>query len=127
MMGVEIVDNCVIGAQSCVSKSIHSKGVYAGSPARFIKDIVTPSIEEKISKTKAIINEYRNIAEYHDLSPRIVIDYPWVIVNDFKVNFETFEFDGTESVETDDFRDYIRKWGIRIYTKRPFLSHFSYD
>lgn len=127
MMGIEIVDNCVIGAQSCVTKNILSKGIYAGSPAKFIKDIVKPTIEEKIKKTDLIIEEYKKIAAYHNLSPSIKVDYPWITVNDFRVNFETFEFDGTETAETDDFRDYIRKWGIRIYTKRPFISQFTFD
>jgi acetyltransferase-like isoleucine patch superfamily enzyme len=37
--GVSITDNCVIGAGSVVSKSIHVPGVYAGNPAKFVREI----------------------------------------------------------------------------------------
>lgn len=127
MMGVEIDDYCVIGAQSCVTKSLKNKGVYGGVPAKFIKEIIPLSIDEKVKKTYYIIEEYKKIARYHNLSPIITIDYPWVTIENFRVNFESFKFEGDESITTDDFRDYIRKWGIRIYTKRQFTSNFNFD
>jgi len=125
MMGVSIADYSVIGANSTVTKSIIEKGIYAGSPARFIKKIVALSEEEKIEKIKVIINEhYLPIAKYHGLNPIIKIDYPFIELNNFRFNVETFEYWGNEDEETDDLRDYIRKWGIRIYTERPFISKF---
>lgn len=127
MMGVEIADYCVVGAQSVVTKSLTNKGIYGGSPAKFIKEIIPLSIEEKIKKCEDIIVEYRKIATYHNLNPRIVIAFPWITIDDFRINFETFEYEGNETNVTDDFRDYIRKWGIRIYTKRPFVSNFSFE
>lgn len=126
MMGVEIADYSVIGAQSVVTKSLTQKGIYAGSPAKFIKEIVPLSLEQKALKLKQIIDAYIPIAIYHDIKPEIKIDYPFVYMNDFKFNAETFEYWGEESIETDDMRDYIRKWGIRIYTERPFVSKFSF-
>jgi len=125
MMGVSIVDYSVIGANSTVTKSITEKGVYAGSPARFIKKINPLSEEEKIKKIREIIEEYYlPIAKYHGLKPTIKIDYPFIELNNFRFDVETFEYWGTEDEETDDLRDYIRKWGIRIYTERPFTSKF---
>jgi len=126
-MGVEIADYCVIGAQSSVTKSLPSKGIYAGTPAKFIKEIIKPNEEHRLIKAEHIINEYKKIASYHNLAPSIQISYPWVEIENFRVNFETFDYEGTEDIITDDFRDYIRKWGIRIYTKRPFASHFSFE
>ncbi|HNW98549.1 MAG TPA: acyltransferase [Bacteroidales bacterium] len=125
MMGVEIADYSVIGAQSVVTKSITRKGIYAGSPAKFIKEIIPLSLEQKVEKLKQIIDSYIPIAHYHNIKPNIKIEYPFVFINDFKFNAETFEYWGEESVETDDLRDYIRKWGIRIFTERPFVSNFS--
>jgi len=127
IMGVEIADYCVIGAQSCVTKSLINKGVYGGVPAKFIKGIIPLTSEDKVRKTEFIIEEYKKIARYHNLNPHIILDFPWVTIEDFHINFESFEFEGEENVITDDFRDYIRKWGIRIYTKRPFTSNFSFD
>jgi acetyltransferase-like isoleucine patch superfamily enzyme len=126
MMGVEITDNCVIGAQSVVTKNLLQKGVYAGAPAKFIKEIKSLSVEEKIQKTQEIINHYLPIANYHELNPKIRLEFPFITINDFRVNVETFEFSGIEDDITDDFRDYVRKWGIRIYTERPFRSHFKF-
>jgi len=127
MMGVEIIDGCVIGAQSCVTKSLLKKGIYAGSPAKFIRDIIPLVAEEKIKKAEHIIKEYKKIAKYHKLNPKISLEYPWVTIEDFWVNLETMQFEGEENIVTDDFRDYVRKWGIRIFTKRPFKSNFDLD
>jgi len=126
MMGVEITADTVIGAQSVVTKSISKKGIYAGSPAKFIKEIVPLTNELKIIKLNEIISSYIPIANYHGISPQISVNYPVVRLNSFTINVETFEYSGEEDVESDDFRDYIRKWGIRIYTGRPFVSNFSF-
>lgn len=125
MMGVDIAPYCVIGAQSVVTKSLAKKGIYAGSPARFIRAIEPPSQDAKLRIIEDIIERYLLIAEYHGLKPEISIQYPNVKINDFVINVESLDYAGTEDPETDDFRDYIRKWGIRIFTQRPFISSFS--
>lgn len=127
LMGVEIAPNSVIGANSTVSKSIMKTGIYGGTPARFIKDIIPPSLDDQKSKLEEIINRYIKIAKYHGLSPVISTDFPNVQIDEFKINVLTMEYSGVETIVSDDFRDYIRKWGIRIYTSRPFTSCFSFD
>lgn len=125
MMGVSIATDSVIGANSVVTKSLLKKGVYAGIPAKFIKEINPLSYEDRVKKINEIINiHYMPIAKYHGLNPKIKIEYPFIELNDFRFDVETFEYCGKEDEETDDLRDYIRKWGIRIYTKRPFMSKF---
>lgn len=39
ILPVEICDNVVIGAGAVVTKNIHKTGVYAGNPARFIRNL----------------------------------------------------------------------------------------
>lgn len=126
MMGVNIRDNIVIGANSVVTKNLTEKGVYVGSPAKKIKDIVPLTKPERIKILNKILDEYLFIAKYHDIQVTIFTNYPWVKINDFRFNVETFMYEGIESKESDDMRDYIRKWGIRIYTERPFKSAFSF-
>ena len=126
MMGVEIADQIVIGAQSVVTKKLLKKGIYAGSPAKFIKEIIPLTTEDRIKKLNEILTSYTEIANYHNITPNITVNYPHVTICDFKINVETFDYEGTENQITDDFRDYIRKWGIRIYTERPFRSNFSF-
>ena len=127
LMGVEIADYCVIGANSVISKSLMQKGIYIGSPAKFIAEIKPLNVENKKKKLEEILNSYKPIASYHNIKSEILTDYPFVIINEFKINVETFEYEGLEDEVTDDFRDYIRKWGIRIYTKRPFVSKFNIE
>ena len=126
MMGVEIADQIVIGAQSVVTKKLLKKGIYAGSPAKFIKEIIPLTTEDRIKKLNEILASYTEIANYHNITTNITVNYPHVTICDFKINVETFDYEGTENHITDDFRDYIRKWGIRIYTERPFRSNFSF-
>lgn len=122
MMGVSIEAGCVIGAGSTITKSLLKKGIYAGIPAKFIREITLPSSEEKIKLTEKMLQEYERMADYHHIHPKIQLNYPYIQVNDFKINVETFAYEGKEDIETDDFRDFVRKWGIRIYTTRPFKS-----
>ena len=127
LMGVEIADKIVIGANSVVAGSLFKKGVYAGNPAHFVRKIVSLSTDSRLKMINTIIENYSHIAQYHGISPKIRVDYPYVKINEFRINVETFEYEGKEDKETDDFRDYIRKWGIRIYTTRPFQSHFNFE
>lgn len=128
MFGVEIGERIVIGANSTVTRSLTKHGVYVGSPARFIKEIVPLTHDEKLKKTEHIIAEYKKVAAYHNIYPHIEINYPVVSVNNrFFVNFETLEFSGEEDMVTDDFRDYVRKWGIRIFTNRNMVSNFKFE
>lgn len=125
MMGVTIANGCVIGAGSTVSKPLNVKGIYAGVPAKFIREIILPTIDEKIKKMSDMVTAYSEIAKYHDLNPEVKLNYPLIIINEFTINVETFEYSGTEDYVTDDFRDYVRKWGIRIYTERPFINNYK--
>jgi acetyltransferase-like isoleucine patch superfamily enzyme len=126
MMGVSIANEIVVGAQSVVTKPLLKKGIYAGSPAKMIKENQVLDRDERVRRIEDILARYANIAQYHSINPKIKLNYPTIFINDLALNVETFEFSGIEDVETDDFRDYIRKWGIRVYTDRPFRSHFSF-
>ena len=125
MMGASIADYCVIGANSVITKPLLEKGIYAGTPAKFIKGITPLSDDDRKIKIDEIIDvHYLSIAKYHGIKPDIKIKYPFIEFNKFRFNVLTFEYWGEEDEETDDLRDYIRKWGIRIYTERPFRSKF---
>lgn len=121
--GVKIAPKIVVGAQSVVTGDLWwESSVYAGSPAKRIRGIYPPTREQKICKLEEIIDRYVLIASYHSIRGGISMEYPYVYFRGFVINVETFEYVGVEDEETDDFRDYMRKWGIRIYTERPFVS-----
>jgi acetyltransferase-like isoleucine patch superfamily enzyme len=121
LMGVHIYENVVIGASSVVTKDLdRPNGIYVGNPAKFIKEVEPLPQEERKDVVNKIITKYIGIAHYHGIKPIIKIDYPHIYVNSCKFDVEKLEFTGKEDEETDDFRDYVRKWGLRFYSGRPF-------
>jgi len=122
LMGAIIAEKIVVGAGSVVTKPLEVlNSVYAGNPAKFIKTI--KPIENKEVALRQILENYKNVAKFHKLFPIITINYPFVTIGDTAFNVETLEFAGPENIETDDFRDYIRKFGLRFYSDRPFKSN----
>ncbi len=120
--GVEIADKWVIGANSNVSRSspVKQEAVYAGNPAKVIRYIEEPSEKEQEEIAIEIIAKYKEVAVYDKRNLNIRLKFPKVYINGLTVNLLTFKYTGEETGTTDHFRDYMRKWGIRIYTKRPF-------
>ena len=118
--GVNIAADSVIGAGSVVAKSLEERhSIYAGNPAKFIRRIKTiDSEEERESIANSIIDRYLRFGK-----PQFIdYNYPNVGINDAVINLETERITGTEDDDTDKFRDFLRRYGIRIYTKRPFKS-----
>lgn len=128
LMNANIANNIVLGAHSLVLKELtQPNSVYAGAPARFIRKIEPiKNIDEKIRIIEEILYKYSLIATHQNIYPEFHFLYPWINVNNFRCNVETFEFEGIEDNETDNFRDFLRKWGIRIYTCRPFATHYIF-
>lgn len=125
LMGVHIYKNIVIGASSVITKSLtKSNSIYVGNPAKFIRKVKSLDKKERIELINYIINKYKKISAYHEIDPDITINYPNINVNKCKFDVEKLKFYGKEDIETDDFRDYIRKWGIRFYSNRPFKSAY---
>jgi len=124
LMGVNIGENAVVAAGSVVTKDLEPYSVYGGNPAKFIKKVHPLDHEARVRKLDEIIERYMEVAEHHNLSPQIDVEYPMIKVNNMEFNAETFETSGEGDEETDDFRDYVRKWGLRFYTDRPFVTTF---
>jgi len=122
MMGVTIGEMAVIGAQSVVARNVEPLSIYAGNPAKLIRKIVPLKEEQKREMVAHILQEYKAIAAYHSISPAITADYPIITVNKCRFDVEQLSVTGDEDEETDDFRDYVRKWGFRFYSNRPFKS-----
>ena len=46
--------------------------------------------------------------------------YPNLVINNLTINVETFNYSGEHDVITDAFRDFARRYGIRIFSPRGF-------
>jgi acetyltransferase-like isoleucine patch superfamily enzyme len=123
--GVTIGAQAVVGAQSVVTKDLEPRGIYAGSPAKLIKYVDGP-IQNKSEALLRIMDQYIPVAAYHGIYPLISCEYPIVHVNGCIFDVSTQTFKGTEDEATDDFRDYIRHWGIRFYSNRQFRSAWKW-
>ena len=129
--GVDIAKNIVVGANSVVTKPlVIEKSVYAGNPARFIKEIEEPTLEEKIEMLNEMLSMWKQSMEFRNQpTPIISVDYPYVSLSfDYDMLMFICDVDtrkissNVENEVTDEFRDFMRRFGIRLYTDRPFKS-----
>lgn len=117
--GVSIRNNIVIGAQSVVTRNlIVPNSIYAGNPAKFIREIVPLPYDQRRQQLYDIITRFNHLAKSN-----VFVNYPYVeIKNICQINVEQKQLHGLENEDTDKLRDYLRRYGIRIYTERPFVS-----
>lgn len=94
------------------------KSIYAGCPAKFIRGIAEPDEATKIKMFSDIIQRYMELTKYYDIST----DYPLIKLSRAMINVETCQIYGKEDDVTDTLRDYLRRYGIKIYTSRGFKS-----
>jgi acetyltransferase-like isoleucine patch superfamily enzyme len=121
LMGASIAKDCVIGAQSVVNKPLTvERSVYAGNPARFIRTLPEVTMTKAEELFKELILQYRVFISHYYEAPVVNVEFPYAEINGFRCNVLTGTCEGVESTVSDDFRDYMRRYGIRIYTKRPF-------
>lgn len=119
--GVHIYSNVVIGAASVVTKSIErSNCVYGGNPAKFIRDIKEPQEAEKMKIFDEIVECYLTLRPEHRKC--LAHLYPIMKLRETSFNLITKEMKGPEDEDTDKFRDFLRRFGIKIYTSRGFQS-----
>lgn len=126
--GVRISSEIIVGTNSLVVKDLKTIGIYGGVPARFMRGIQLPTFEEKALILKDIVDEYAKVIEYHGVAIETVhldSDYPKIRFNDVVIDVEECTIKGEENAYTDDFRDYLRRNSIKIYTDRPFKSCFK--
>jgi len=126
--GVTIKRNAVIGAGSVVTKDVEESHVVGGVPARTISilDEHKFSGTEKEQIVKSIIKEYIALLQFKGVSDiRIKLDYPNIYVDGgvFNVEDETYTIKNHTGI-TDDFRDFIRRKGIR-FSGRRFKSIYK--
>lgn len=127
MSGVSIADNTVIGSHSTITKSLlESKAIYAGSPAKLIKHVTEPSYEEKCHMLEDLISDFKKLMTSYDVPEfSINAEYPYLYINQLQINVDDFSYTGNHDAITDAFRDFARRYGIRIYVPHGFKFNLT--
>lgn len=120
--GASVGEKAVIGAQSVVSGKLKGNAVYAGSPAKLVRDVRQPSEKQRRDMLDGLLELYHQFCNHRNVSVSVVVDYPFVFVDECVFNVLTLKFDGHETQTTDDFRDFVFRYGLRFYSKRPFRA-----
>jgi len=132
---VTIGNDSVIGIGSTINRNIPNGCLAAGSPCKVIKENCYPkelNNEELEKKCLNIINNYRKLLndkkifnlsfEYNDgkIFLKETFDGVAQCVTTFNIIEKSIKNGEGDVVE--DFRDYLRREGIKIYTDKPFKS-----
>ena len=123
--GVEIANNVVVGSNSTVTKSLsNERAIYVGSPAVEIKKIKSPNLNKRKLIVAKIIEDFKNLLSFYEYEECNISceSYPILKINNLKINVENFEFTGYHDDVTDAFRDFIRRYGIRVFCARGFQN-----
>jgi acetyltransferase-like isoleucine patch superfamily enzyme len=126
---VTIGSDTVIGIGSVVNKSIPSGSLAAGHPCKVIKENYYPielSSVEKLKIVGDIINDYKQLAEYKNLYVELEYTENVIILThnegDTNYDLQYRTMSGAINDISEDFRDYLRRRGIKIFTNKPFKS-----
>ena len=127
---VSIGNNVVIGINSTINRSLPDGCFAAGSPCKVIKEDVYPkklTEEEKTKIINQIIQDWKNLVEYKgEIVDMIFYEDKKIILNQFGrqtiYNIETMTIKGHTSPLVEDLRDYLRRRGIKIFTRDSFNS-----
>ena len=132
---VEIGDNVVIGIGSIVNRNISSGSLAMGSPCKVIKENYYPKDLDKNRLEKIVWNiiedwcklkDSKNITnvsfEYDKDRNSITLKQGNTEIWYTYYNVKVKTMVGLSNEVSEDFRDYLRRRGIKIYTDREFKS-----
>ena len=121
-----IGNNVVIGTNSLINKDLPDGCLAGGIPVKILREHAYPS--EDASRNAQliyqIIHDYAELAAYKDLHVDLHYDEEKQTINCNKIVFDlaAMKAHGTFTQAEEDFRDYLRRRGIKFYTGKPFTS-----
>lgn len=121
---IKIGSNVVIGINSLINKDVPSGAFVAGIPAVIIKKDCYPGPNKKDNYIENLIKQYTELCEYKNISISITYNKEnnKILCNEKIFNLDTLEFPDELSLEEEDFRDFLRRNGIKFYGIKPFKS-----
>lgn len=120
-----IGSNVVISINSLINRNIPDNCLAAGMPVRIVRENYYPRFSEV--RNTAFIHErvtrYKELASYKELKPQIEHDAPYRIrVNQVLFDLKSMTVEGELGPVEEDFRDYLRRCGIKFFTGKNFSS-----
>ena len=123
---VTVGSNVVIGTNSLLNKDIPDGCLAAGIPAKIIRENCYPRIDDEAiqDQIRKIVRDYSELAKFKNLTTEItyIPERQLILCNDKPFNLETMEFPDNLNPEEEDFRDYLRRRGVKFFGKKPFKS-----
>jgi hypothetical protein len=126
--GAMVACNSVVGAGSVVVGKLSTpRCVWAGNPAKLVKEIPTKTQAQKMAGMQLLLEGYLQTLAYRNIGWKAgelaaSCDSLKIAFRGFRVDLETGHWEGTEDDATDDFRWFLFTHGVRIYTSRPFAK-----
>ncbi len=121
-----IGNNVVIGTNTLINKDLPDGCLAGGIPVRIIKENYYPTHDAARNEelVRRIVADYARMAEYKDLAVQLhyAPTEQSLRCNDVVFHLDTLRTTGEFTPTEEDFRDYLRRRGIKFYTGQPFTS-----
>jgi acetyltransferase-like isoleucine patch superfamily enzyme len=121
-----IGNNVVIGTNSLINKDLPDGCLAGGIPVKILRENVYPSQDpaRNAQLVRQVLHDYAELAAYKELHADL--DYneaqQTISCNEVVFDLTTMKTHGTFTRIEEDFRDYLRRRGIKFYTGKPFTS-----
>jgi acetyltransferase-like isoleucine patch superfamily enzyme len=126
LANVKIGNNVVIGVNSLINKNLPDGCFAAGMPVKIIRENAYPNRDPKANaaKIKDIFEEYSKLAAYKGIHADLQYDEATetIYCNARAFNTQTMMVDGALDEVQEDFRDFLRRRGVKFFTGLPFKS-----
>lgn len=126
LANIRIGNNVVIGVNSLINKNLPDGCFAAGMPVKILRENVYPNRDPEANARKIddILIEYRKLAAYKEIKVEVSYDAATEIMycNGMAFDTKSMEILGNPDDIQEDFRDYLRRRGVKFFTGLPFRS-----
>lgn len=126
LANIKIGDNVVIGVNSLINKNLPSGCFAAGMPVKVLKENAYPNRnpEANAKLIENVFEEYQKLCDYKNLKVNLSYDPASEVIycNNLAFNTKSMTIEGELDELQEDFRDFLRRRGIKFFTGLPFKS-----
>ena len=126
LANVKIGNNVVIGVNSLINKNLPDGCFAAGMPVKIIRENVYPNRDPEANAIKIaeIFMEYQKLCDYKNILVELSYDKTneTIYCNGLAYNTKSMKIEGILDEIQEDFRDFLRRRGVKFFTGLPFKS-----